>query len=94
MDLAAMVDRVVTITGTAENAVPWAVITDDEFSFLVYVAGLRTWDTDDYGKTVEVTGLLVHEPVAPEQKAIGGRQTHGAVGKAFIMRDATWRIAD
>jgi hypothetical protein len=94
MDLAAMVDRVVTITGTAENAVPWAVVTDDEFSFLVYVEGLRSWDADDYGKTVEVTGLLVNEPVAPERKVIGGRQTHGAVGKAFIMREANWRFAD
>lgn len=94
MDLASMTDRVVAISGIAQNAVPWAVITDDELSFLVYVEGLRDWDADVYGKTVEVSGLLVHEPVAPEATSVAGRRTHGAVGKAFIMRDAKWRIAE
>jgi hypothetical protein len=94
MDLAAMVGQEVTLTGTAENAVPWAVVTGPDFSWLVYVYGQRLWDADDYGKPVEVTGLLVHEPVAPEQKVIDGRHTHGAVGKAFILRDAKWRFLD
>jgi hypothetical protein len=92
MDLDAMVDRVVTLSGTAENAIPWAVVTGPDFSWLVYVEGLRRWDTDDYGKTVEVTGLLVWERVAPEHVVIDGAHMHGAVGKAYIMRDAEWQF--
>lgn len=94
MELSAMVDRIVTLSGIAENAVPWAVVADPDFSWLVYVEGLGCWGDDEYGKTVDVTGLLVREAVTPQHQVIDGQHTHGAVGKAFIIRDAKWRFHD
>ena len=92
MDFSTMINRRVTLNGTAFNALGGAVVADSDGEWLVYVDGLEWWDDDDYGGNVEITGLLVRESIAPDPVVKHGRHTHGAVGKALIIRDATWRF--
>ena len=89
-----MVDRQVTLTGVAYNALGSAVVADPDGEWLVYVAGLEGWDDGEYGEPVEVSGLLVREAIAPEAEERDGRHTHGARGKALVIRDATWRFRE
>lgn len=94
MDFSAMIDHQVTLNGVAYNALGSAVVADPDVEWLVYVDGLESWDDDDYGKSVEVTGLLVREAIAPEAGVEDGRHSHGAVGKALVLRDATWHFPE
>lgn len=89
-----MVDRQVTLTGVAYNALGSAVVADPDGEWLVYVAGLEGWDDGEYGEQVEVSGLLVREAIAPEAEERDGRHTHGARGKALVIRAATWRFRE
>lgn len=89
-----MVDRQVTLTGVAYNALGSAVVADPDGEWLVYVAGLEGWGDGEYGEQVEVSGLLVREAIAPEAEERDGRHTHGARGKALVIRDATWRFRE
>ena len=91
MDFSAMVNHKVTLRGIAYNALGSAVVADPDDEWLVYVDGLEWWDDVDYGSIIEITGLLVREPIAPDPVVYEGRHTHGAVGKALIIRDAKWR---
>jgi hypothetical protein len=70
------------------------VVADPEVEWLVYVDGLEAWDEDDDGKSVEVSGLLVRQAVAPAAKVEDGRHTHGAAGRALVVRGATWHFVD
>ena len=92
MNFAAMINRQVTLRGIAYNALGAAVIADPDDDWQVYVDGLDAWDDAEYGKPVEITGLLVREPIAPEAVVSDGGHTHGAVGKALIIRGARWRL--
>ena len=94
MDFSAMVNTQVTLSGVAYNALGSAVVADPDVEWLVYVDGLEEWDNSDYGKNVEVTGLLVREAIAPQAVVEDGRHSHGAAGKALIIRDATWHFQD
>ena len=87
-----MVDQQVTLSGVAYNALGSAVVADPDGEWLVYVAGLESWDDSEYGEPVEVTGLLVREAVAPEAEERDGRHTHGARGKALVIRNASWQF--
>ena len=92
MDFSALVNRRVILRGIAYNALGRAVLADPDDEWLVYVDDLEWWDDDEYGKNVEVSGLLVREPIAPDAVVNEGRHTHGAVGKALIIRHAKWRL--
>ena len=74
MDFSEMVDHQVTLSGVAYNALGSAVVADPDGEWFVYVDGLESWDDGDYGKKVEVTGLLVREAIAPR----GGGQRRSA----------------
>ena len=92
MDFSAMTNRKVTLNGVAYNALGGAVVADPDGEWLVYVDGLESWEDADYGKNVEITGLLVRQSIAPDPVVKDGRHTHGAVGKALIIRGARWRL--
>jgi hypothetical protein len=81
VDFSAMINHQVTISGVAYNALGSAVVADPDVEWLVYVDGLEGWDESDYGKKVEVTGLLVREAIAPQAVVEDGRHSHGAKGK-------------
>ena len=91
-DLRDMLNRVVTLTGTADNAHSGAVVVGDNDAWMVYIDGLRWWDTPEYRKTVEVTGLLVVAKLAPDPVVQDGVHSHGASGSSLVLRDASWRV--
>ena len=92
MDFSEMVEQQVTLSGVAYNALGNAVVADPDGEWFIYVDGLESWDEGDYGKNVEITGLLVREAIAPQAEENDGRHTHGAKGKALVIRGATWRV--
>jgi hypothetical protein len=94
VDFSEMVDHQVIVSGLAYNALGSAVVADPDGEWLVYVDGLESWDDGDYGKKVEVAGLMVREAIAPQAEEKDGRHTHGAKGKALVIRDATWQFLD
>lgn len=95
MDFESLVNQQVTITGVAYNALPLAVVVDPDDEWQVYVDGHESWDDADYGKRVEITGLLVRQAIAPEATVdADGGYSHGAVGKALVLRNATWRTVE
>jgi hypothetical protein len=86
-----LVGLTVTLRGTATDAHRGAVVRGDA-DWVVYVEGLADWG-GTAGLPVEVTGLLVETPFAPEPVVRDGAVGHGASGTRHVLRGATWRLA-
>ncbi|MGY0231835.1 hypothetical protein [Longispora urticae] len=86
-----LVGLTVTLRGTAADAHRGAVVHGDA-DWVVYVEGLADWG-GTVGLSVEVTGLLIETPLAPEPAVRDGAVSHGASGTRHVLRGATWRLA-
>jgi hypothetical protein len=89
-DLTQMIDRDVSLEGTARNAAGGAVVlTDDRTP--VYIAGLESWDRATDGKKVKAKGKLRRlggQPVVNSQ----GEHSHGFPSDRFVLEQASWTV--
>jgi hypothetical protein len=86
-----MVDKAVTIDGTARNAAGGAVVlTDDRTP--VYVDGLAEWDRAVDGKKVRAKGTLRKRDGGSLQNA-KGEYSHGVPGARFVLEQPSWTVA-
>jgi hypothetical protein len=92
MDFEKLVDQEITVQGTAFDAHAGAVVVTGDGTEL-YVGGLDYWSKQDRGKSVEVTGTLRSQKLAPDPtEGPGGVATHGMFGSQLVLERATWRV--
>jgi hypothetical protein len=86
-----MIDRDVTIEGTARNAAAGAVVVTDDAT-PIYIDGLEAWDRALNGKKVRAKGTLRQRNAGALVNA-KGEHSHGVPGDRFVLEQPSWSAA-
>ena len=87
-----MVDKRVTINGTALNAKSGAIVQTDS-QHVVHIGRLQEWDDSTFGKLVRVTGIPTEQKLAPDPQVDNtGAVSAGMYGTAYVLQGATWTL--
>jgi hypothetical protein len=85
-DLTAADGKLVTISGTARDAKAGAVILVEQVP--IYVDRMDSWPSKDHGRSVRMTGRLIHKKHISDPVAQSGAIAQGAWGDQYVLTDA------